>query len=367
MKIITKFILGCISVLATFINPIKAQPIRSPEFLYSIQIKNLTFDCDNVGSNGRVILHEGLYIKKNSNTSIDVYAKNVVNANYTFASTTLPKNPVSNYTYNNITSMSIIIPNYVALVVRPWRYSFKIDLNNRIIYISPSSQTTIYMKIINIFYYYNNRIPPRYPGCFNMSSIINNTTINFNNTTNITNITNITIFINQTNSYENYTSIVTDENEIVEDPYFDVPIFPDRPMPVLPNNNSSSNTININNTTITNITNISDSNIEIYPIPEHPGNTNDNSVQVESNTSDKFEGTKLTETQFWTLVGGLLGGILLISLLIKLIKKERWLIKEQILNGNKTQVHIIESIDFTSDQIEGNPCYSSDSSCDTSV
>jgi len=293
-----KSLLGILFSFLLGISAPLAQP--NPEFVYSLRLKNLAFDCDTVGVNGRIILHERSYIKKYSNTSIDVFVKNTVNPNFSFVSGFLPRNPVSNYTYNNITSMSIMIPNITGITVRAWRYDFKMDLKNKIIYLSPNSQTTNDMRIIHVYYYYGQTIP-RSPGCVNQTILpaITNTTSIINNTT--TSITNTTY------AFE-------------EDPYFELP---DRPLPIIPSVNTTNNTV---------------VNPE-YPLPDVPETNNTmNTVVMVDSKSDKFQGTELTETQFWTLVGGLGGGILFLTLMVKLVKRERRLMKEFMLKNTVSEL-----------------------------
>lgn len=64
-----------------------------------------------------------------------------------------------------------------------------------------------------------------------------------------------------------------------------------------------------------------------YPHPPYETPEEIKTVTISSSSDDKFEGTELTETQFWTLVGGLLGGLAFISLMIYCIRKERNRIK----------------------------------------
>jgi hypothetical protein len=295
LGILFSFLLGIFAPLA--------QP--NPEFVYSLRLKNLAFDCDTVGSNGRIILHERTYIKKYSNTSIDIFAKNTVNPNFSFVSGFLPRNLVSNYTYNNITSMSIMIPN---ITVRAWKYDFNMDLKNRIIHLSPNIQTTNDMKIIHVYYYYNES-RPRSLGCANQLSI-NSSSLVSNNST---------YFINNTNIVTNDTTY-----NYQEDPYFE---FPDRPLSVLP----------ISNTTVGNTTVVTPETE--YPLPYIP-ETNDtiSTVVVVDSKSDKFKGTEFTETQFWTLIRGLGGGILFLSLIVRLIKREKRLMTEFMLKNTVSEI-----------------------------
>lgn len=91
------------------------------------------------------------------------------------------------------------------------------------------------------------------------------------------------------------------------------------------------NNTNIRYPAILNTTNISNTTTTILPLPVDypPYETPEEikTVTITSSSDDKFEGTELTETQFWTLVGGLLGGLAFISLMIYCIRKERNRIK----------------------------------------
>lgn len=281
MKLFTKIIMSCLSILGTIINPVLSQS----SLVYSVKLNNLTFDCDNVGTNHRIILHDPFYIEKHSNTSIDIYA---YQSNYTYSLSGygFPKNLVANYTYNNITSISISNLTYGYFGIRPWRYDIKIDLKNRIFHMSANSFTKN-DTVINVIYYYNVN-NTRIPACSKKDKISDELIID--------------------NTYSSSTA---------EDGYFDEITFPYRPMPTAP---VSGNIYN------------SSTAEDGYYLPENPSNNDTILIKnIEADSSDKFEGTVLTEKQFWTLVGGLGGGILLICLMIKLIKREKRLAKELFL------------------------------------
>jgi hypothetical protein len=90
--------------------------------------------------------------------------------------------------------------------------------------------------------------------------------------------------------------------------------------------------LNTTRLTLPNTTNTTNTTLPLYPddYPHPPYEIPEEikTVTISSSSDDKFEGTELTETQFWTLVGGLLGGLAFISLMIYCIRKERRRIKD---------------------------------------
>jgi len=275
----SSFFSKCIKSLAFF--TLCSSSVFSNKIL-SVQLSNLTFDCDNIGLNHRVLLREPFYIENKSNTSIDIYA---YHSNYTFSIVNgYTWIPVSNYTYNNISSLRIFNMDYGQFGIRPWQYNMKLDIQNKILYLSANNFTKYDQKILNVIYYYNEN-NTRIAACKKNKSIVT-----------------IPVYSEISN--------ISETVEIVEDPpYF----FPDRPMPVKPN-----------------VTTLVNTTIKIYP-------ELNNTIPVEGISQNVF-GTVLNKIEFWGLIAGISISLLFLLSMIILVKRERRLKEKDTIQNIITPI-----------------------------
>ena len=355
-------LLSSLFLFFSFLTNISGLNITEPKPLYSIQAVNLTFNPYTISGEQRVILHPNASIKYDEKRNrIDIFQKNYEDIRINLVGTlfygpttnrtffpNLQTIIIPNKTYSNVISMSVNNSTKLfAVTIRPWQLSIQYDFANKILKLMDPKPDKIF-KIINVFYYeYVNNTNYRYPALRNDSSpniistdifpnteiiLPNDTDIVFPNNTEITFPNTEIILPNNTNIvFPNNTEIILPNNTNI--------VFPNNTEIILPNN---TNIVFPNNTEIilTNNTEIIIPNTDIptenpqFPIhPTDPLPPEEIKTVIVENTNDKFEGTVLTEKQFWTLVGGLGGGLCLISLMIYCIRKERKKINDLIFRN----------------------------------